>query len=80
MNFVTLTREEFSAALDRLGERDVRKLVQARAFDGREAEWAEAWVRGERPAKVEPVVREEPPVEAEQPAADEPFIRLRLAS
>ena len=58
----------------------VIELVQARAFDGREALWAEAWVRGERPVKVEPVVVEEPPVAAELPAADEPFIRLRLAS
>jgi len=80
MNFAALTHEEFSAALDRLGERDVRKLVQARAFDGREALWAEAWVRGERPVKVEPVAVEEPPAAAELPVTDEPYVRLRLAS
>jgi hypothetical protein len=74
MNFADLTQEEFFAALDRLGERDVRKLVQARAFDGREAVWAEAWVRGERPVKVERVAREERTIH------DEPYARLALAS
>ena len=73
MNFANLTHEEFSAALDRLGERDVRKLVQARAFDGREAIWAEAWVRGERPVKVERLVREERTID------DVPYNRLALA-
>jgi len=80
MNFADLTQEQFSAALDRLGERDVSRLVRARVFDGREALWAEAWLRGERPVKVEPVVVEEPAVIEEPPAKDEPYIRLALAS
>jgi len=54
MSHLQITQEQFSAALDRLGERDVKRLVEARAFDGNEAVWAAAWLRGERPVKDEP--------------------------
>jgi hypothetical protein len=51
MGYGPITEEQFSAALDRLGERDVLKLVKTGAFDGAEAVWAAAWLRGERPVK-----------------------------
>jgi hypothetical protein len=44
----TFTREEFQAGLDRLGERDVRRLLEGGALDGDEARWASAWLQGER--------------------------------
>ena len=50
VSYGPITEEQFSKALDRLGERDVLKLVRARVFDGNEAVWAAAWLRGERPA------------------------------
>lgn len=49
VSYGPITEEQFSKALDRLGERDVLKLVRAKAFDGNEAEWAARWLRGERP-------------------------------
>lgn len=48
MSYGPITEEEFLKALDRLGERDVLKLVRAGAFDGDEAVWAGKWLRGER--------------------------------
>jgi hypothetical protein len=66
MGYGPITEEEFFLALDRLGDRDVTKLVRAGAFDGPEAVWATKWIRGERPTpKPTPVLvaeREDPPV------------------
>ena len=73
MGYGPITEELFSAALDRLGERDVLKLVKTGAFDGAEAIWAAAWLRGERPVKkpqpmlVQPEPQEEPLVEEAAP-------------
>ncbi|MGE5502360.1 MAG: hypothetical protein ACM3W4_10590 [Ignavibacteriales bacterium] len=69
MGYGPITEEQFSQALDRLGQRDVLKLVRAGAFDGAEAVWAAAWLRGERPAKkTQPVLMPQP---EEQPAQEE---------
>jgi hypothetical protein len=50
VNYGPITEEQFLKALDRLGERDVLKLVRGGAFDGDEALWSAKWLRGERPA------------------------------
>lgn len=71
MGYGPITEEQFSAALDRLGERDVLKLVKTGAFDGAEAIWAAAWLRGERPAKPAPQPARAPQPAEEQPAAEE---------
>lgn len=53
MHSASFSEEEFKAGLDRLGERDVLKLVQGGALDGDEARWAAAWLRGDRTAAVQ---------------------------
>jgi len=76
MGYGPITEEQFSQALDRLGERDVLKLVKAGAFDGAEAVWAAAWLRGERPVKrPEPVLVPKP----EEPAVAEDSASARLS-
>ena len=42
------TEREFKAGLDRLGERDVHRLVVGKALDGDEARWAAEWLSGDR--------------------------------
>jgi len=62
MGYGPITEEEFLKALDRLGERDVLKLVKAGAFDGDEAVWAGKWLRGERtPTSALALAREQAP-------------------
>lgn len=62
MGYGPITEEEFLKALDRLGERDVLKLVRTGAFDGDEAVWAAKWLRGERtPTSSLALAREDEP-------------------
>jgi len=84
MGYGPITEEQFSAALDRLGERDVLKLVRTGAFDGAEAVWAAAWLRGERPVKKSPPVLvptpEEEPTAAEATPARTSLLRAFRAA
>jgi hypothetical protein len=69
VSYGPITEEQFLKALDRLGERDVLKLVRGGAFDGDEAAWAGKWLRGERPATAALALgRDEPPAQAQAPA------------
>lgn len=47
------TEREFKTALNRLGERDVHRLVVGKALDGDEARWAAEWLSGDRPLAQE---------------------------
>ena len=70
MSYGPITEEQFLKALDRLGERDVLKLVRGGAFDGDESVWAAKWLRGERPATAALALgREDFPAPAEARAA-----------
>jgi hypothetical protein len=67
------TEEQFRAALTRLGERDVGRLLQGGALDGDEARWAADWLTGDRtPAAA--------PAPAPEPAQEAPHSPFRLAS
>jgi hypothetical protein len=53
MRTASFTQEEFKAGLNRLDERDVRRLLSGGALDGDEARWALEWLNGNRePAKT----------------------------
>ena len=54
MRSPTFTEREFKIALNRLGERDVHRLVVGKALDGDEARWAAEWLSGDRPLVQEP--------------------------
>jgi hypothetical protein len=54
MSSATFTEKEFKAALTRLGERDVGRLVMGKVLDGDEARWAAEWLRGDRTPAEEP--------------------------
>ena len=54
MPSATFTETEFKIALNRLGERDVHRLVVGAALDGNEARWAAEWLSGDRPLVQEP--------------------------
>ena len=53
MPSATFTETEFKIALNRLGERDVHRLVVGKALDGDEARWATEWLSGDRPVAQE---------------------------
>ena len=70
MSYGPITEDQFLKALDRLGERDVLKLVRSGAFDGDEASWAARWLRGERPATAAlALAHDNPPPQNQAPAA-----------
>ncbi|HEX5776777.1 MAG TPA: hypothetical protein VFX95_08875 [Caulobacteraceae bacterium] len=48
------TEREFKIGLNRLGERDVHRLVVGKALDGDEARWAAEWLSGDRMLAQEP--------------------------
>ena len=54
MSSATFPESEFKAGLNRLGERDVHRLVVGKALDGDEARWALEWLSGDRPMAQEP--------------------------
>ena len=54
MSSATFTESEFKAGLNRLGERDVHRLVVGKALDGNEARWALEWLSGDRPVAQAP--------------------------